>query len=341
MAAMPDRAAVRPARPRPSGPSVTGARNRWNSSTSPASRKLRATLAPPSTIRRLMPRSAKVGQHLRARVPRSTSAPRRARRESGGRLPCCGSCTKGLGERCVQARQAAGRVPGRPPAPCPCRRGWRRTGRAAGGRGPCASDRRWRCACRPRRRSCHRRKRPSSESLAGASCEFESGSPPCRAGPHRRPRPDSQAMPARSRMAWPPPETRGSGSSMAVTTRAMPAATSASAQGPVRAMMRAGLERDIGGGAAGRLARHLQRLGLGMGPAAGLGPAHAEEASILDDHAADIGVLRRGARAPGGRAAALGPSSGDRQLSPVSPLSSSPESSPKSSSKSLASRKFL
>jgi hypothetical protein len=41
------------------------------------------------------------------------------------------------------------------------------------------------------------------------------------------------AMPWDSRILWPAPDTRGSGSSQAVTTRATPAATSASAQGGV------------------------------------------------------------------------------------------------------------
>ena len=39
----------------------------------------------------------------------------------------------------------------------------------------------------------------------------------------------------------------------------------------------AGLERDVGGGAARRLAGLGQRHRLGMGPAAGLGPAAADD----------------------------------------------------------------
>ena len=45
--------------------------------------------------------------------------------------------------------------------------------------------------------------------------------------------PSSMAMPARCRMARPPPETRGSGSSSAITTRATPASARETAQGGV------------------------------------------------------------------------------------------------------------
>ena len=56
--------------------------------------------------------------------------------------------------------------------------------------------------------------------------------------------------------------------------------------------MGAGLERDIDGGAARGLAGLLQRHRLGMRPAAGLGPAAADDGVALHDHAADIGVGR-------------------------------------------------
>jgi len=45
--------------------------------------------------------------------------------------------------------------------------------------------------------------------------------------------PSATSIPAARRIAWPRPETRGSGSAVAVTTRATPAATRASAQGGV------------------------------------------------------------------------------------------------------------
>ena len=52
------------------------------------------------------------------------------------------------------------------------------------------------------------------------------------------------------------------------------------------AMMRAGLEGHVGRAAARRLAGTLDRLALGMRPAAGLGPAAPDHAPVLDQHAA-------------------------------------------------------
>ena len=63
--------------------------------------------------------------------------------------------------------------------------------------------------------------------------------------------------------------------------------------GPRGDAMRAGLERDIGGGAARRLARLRQRHRLGMRAPARLGPAAPDDAAVLHDHAADIGIGRR------------------------------------------------
>jgi hypothetical protein len=64
------------------------------------------------------------------------------------------------------------------------------------------------------------------------------------------------------------------------------------------AMMRAGLQRHIGSGAACGFARHVQGFRFGVGPAAGLRPPDTQKAAVLDDHAADIGVFRRGAQRP-------------------------------------------
>ena len=52
------------------------------------------------------------------------------------------------------------------------------------------------------------------------------------------------------------------------------------------AVVRAGLQRDVQRRAARRLAGTPQRLDLGMGPAAGLGPAAADNDAVLDDHRA-------------------------------------------------------
>ncbi len=53
------------------------------------------------------------------------------------------------------------------------------------------------------------------------------------------------------------------------------------------AVMRAGFERDVERRTARGLACPAQRLDLGMRPAAGLGPAAADNHAILDDHRAD------------------------------------------------------
>src|SRR4051812_29689723 len=53
------------------------------------------------------------------------------------------------------------------------------------------------------------------------------------------------------------------------------------------ALVRAGFERHIERRALGRLAGALQRLGLGMGAAARLRPAAADDDAVLDDDRAD------------------------------------------------------
>ena len=106
---------------------------------------------------------------------------------------------------------------------------------------------------------------------------------------------DRDAGGAQPRMAL--PATSGLGSSSADTTRAMPAAITASAQGGDLAVMRARLERDVERRAARRVAGAAQRLDLGMRPAAGLGPAAADDHAVLDDDRADRGV-RPGAAKP-------------------------------------------
>ena len=64
------------------------------------------------------------------------------------------------------------------------------------------------------------------------------------------------------------------------------------AGGPAAAVMGAGLERHIDGRAARGLAGLRQRHRLGMRPAAGLGPAAADDHIVLHDHAADMGIGR-------------------------------------------------
>ena len=64
------------------------------------------------------------------------------------------------------------------------------------------------------------------------------------------------------------------------TTRATPACNQRLGAGRRLAVMGAGLERDIGGGAARGLAGLRQRHGLGMGAAAIMGPAAADNAAL-------------------------------------------------------------
>ncbi len=54
--------------------------------------------------------------------------------------------------------------------------------------------------------------------------------------------------------------------------------------------MRAWLERHVERRALGVLAGALERLGLGMRPAAGLRPAAADDDAVLDHHGADRGI---------------------------------------------------
>ena len=53
------------------------------------------------------------------------------------------------------------------------------------------------------------------------------------------------------------------------------------------ALMGAGLQGHVAGGALRAGAGAGQRLGLGVGPAAGLGPAAAGDPAVADEHAAD------------------------------------------------------
>src|ERR1700729_1890848 len=121
--------------------------------------------------------------------------------------------------------------------------------------------------------------------------------------------------------------------------------------------MRAWLERHIKRGTARRTTGLRQRDRLGMGTAARLRPASADDDAILNHHGADGGI---GMRAP---QAAPAKRQRERHETPVSRFrfrialprmlagedhlrnkairaSSSPESSPSTASKSLASRKL-
>ena len=127
----------------------------------------------------------------------------------------------------------------------------------------------------------------------------------CDSGP---PAPHSTARPAAASRAAPWPETSGFGSRMAMTTRATPAATSASAHGGVRPWCDARLERHVHGRAAhvdASLGSVAQRHDLGVRAAGMLGVAAADDHAAGNDDAADARVrvrkadrARRRARAP-------------------------------------------
>ena len=125
------------------------------------------------------------------------------------------------------------------------------------------------------------------------------------------------------------------------------------------AEMRTGLERDIERGAACGLTGAPERLRLGMGPSARLGPAAADNDAVLDDNSADGGV-GPGAALPAppesqrklheARVRCLGfpvflrvlvfQNAEDHLRNVATRASSSAESSPSTVSKSLASRKL-
>src|SRR4051812_31715884 len=122
--------------------------------------------------------------------------------------------------------------------------------------------------------------------------------------------------------------------------------------------MRAWLQRHIQRGAARGLAGALQRLDLRMRPPAGLGPAAADNDAVLDDHSAD-GRIGPGAAQPApaqrqrqrhealvgsfrcfGFFGVLIFQNAEDHLRISAGRSSSPDSSPSTVSKSLASRKL-
>ena len=113
------------------------------------------------------------------------------------------------------------------------------------------------------------------------------------------------------------------------------------------AVVRTWLERDVQGGAAGRFAGTAQRLDLGMGPAAGLGPAAADNHAVLldDGPTAGFGQVRPRPCLPSASASAMNRRScacGLRIGAHLRAISaaSSPDNSASAVSKSLASRKL-
>src|SRR5690606_19747311 len=123
-----------------------------------------------------------------------------------------------------------------------------------------------------------------------------------------------------------------------------------------RAVVRARLERHVDGCAPRRLAGLLERLGLGMRPAACRGPAAADDrrpsTPVAHDDRAPRGIGRRRAEVPPAKPECrrheppvdLRPTLRPGHDCPQSSLLAAigpPLSSPTNSSKSFASRKFL
>ena len=123
--------------------------------------------------------------------------------------------------------------------------------------------------------------------------------------------------------------------------------------------MRTGLQRHIERGAAGGLTGALERLGFGMRAAAGLGPAAADDDAILHHDRADGGIRpgpplpappKRQRKLHEARVGGLGfpgflrelvfQNAEDHLRNAATRASSSPDSSPSTVSKSLASRKL-
>ena len=170
---------------------------------------------------------------------------------------------------------------------------------------------------------------------------MDAHAPPRR--PARRPRRCFRAQPL-----VPLPATSGLGSSTAETTRAMPARDDGVGAGRRLAVMRARLERDVERGAARRLAGAAPALRLGMRPPAGLGPAAADDDAVLDDDRADRGIGPGLAEPAPPQRQRQRHEASDRPRSDIASslprgpgaAASSPDNSPSTASKSLASRKL-
>ena len=92
-------------------------------------------------------------------------------------------------------------------------------------------------------------------------------------------------MPCARSAAKPRPLTSGNGSSIAATTRRMPAAMIRSVQGPVRPVCDARFQRAVERGAAAPLACFVERVHLGVRLAGALVCAVADHDTFVGDHA--------------------------------------------------------
>ena len=113
-----------------------------------------------------------------------------------------------------------------------------------------------------------------------------------RGAPRAAPTPTTTSIPASRSKAWPRPATRGSGSSIALTTRAMPAATIAWRAGRGPALMETRLQRHIKRRARRRRPGLVDRVALGMRAPARRRCAAPDEDSVANDQRADRRIGR-------------------------------------------------
>ena len=177
------------------------------------------------------------------------------------------------------------------------RPGWRRRARAADARAARAAAPVTQRACRRRRaarapsaieRHLELHERAAARSRAGCA-RRRSSAPP------RTSSPRSTAMPALRSRRSPRPATRGSGSSMAHTTRAHAGVDDGVGARRRHAVVRARLQRHVHGGAARARAGAGDGLGLGVRAAARLRPAARDHLAgrLIGDDRADRRIGRR------------------------------------------------
>ena len=214
------------------------------------------------------PAVAREGQDLAAESlrgpPGGRPGPGRSRRPARGTRRAVRASRLSVGSRAARVehdperrrggRRAGRSARGRRPGPCRCRRGSRPSGPGARGPGPATSGRRSSGCRRWRRRSCRRASWPTWRDVgaAGGQPLEVGGVEPSGVGLlHARPRRPGRRRGAASK---PPPATRGNGSRIAATTRAIPAARTAVGAGGRLAVVAAGFEGDVQRRSPGRVA---------------------------------------------------------------------------------------
>ena len=310
--------------------SVSGPRSSQTSSTRPAATKDEATRAPPSTNSRVMPFSASAcstpmrsspgggvdrggnPDHLRAggaelhrrrrfrQVRRHHPQRRRARRmnqPAGAWLSAARDPAPPAPANAPPCPAGGRSAADRRPARCRSRPGWRRIARAADA--PALSRLRPMIAIglRPAAPILSSADTASLRITCGRLSRMRRKCPAWSCAASSAPSPISTAMPAARKPGMALPGHLRVG----ILDRRHHARDSGGddriGAGRRFADMRARLQRHIERGAAGGLAGARQRLRLGMGTAAGLGPAAADDDAVLDHDRAD-GRIGPGAALP-------------------------------------------